>query len=255
MDAGTPRRNSPPADGEHRPTILLICDLDGTLLGDDEALNEFAQWFEQQRNRVRLAYNSGRYYESVVGQIVGTSLPTPDAIIGNVGTDIRLCPSGAELDEWHRSFRNWDAGRVRSIAKNFSQLELQPEEYLSEWKVSFYGHRLSEDFLENFRRDLERAGLDVMVVYSSERDLDVLPAQSGKGNAAKFLAEYWQFPKEQVIVCGDSGNDLAMFQQGFRGVVVANGHQELQDLADPTVYHSPKPYARGVLDGVDYWTN
>jgi hypothetical protein len=46
-----------------------------------------------------------------------------------------------------------------------------------------------------------------------------------------------------------------MFQQGFRGVVVANAHEELQNLSDANVYQSPESFARGVLDGVDYWTN
>jgi sucrose-6F-phosphate phosphohydrolase len=235
--------------------MLLVCDLDGTLIGDDDGVIEFGRWFEEQRNRVRLAYNSGRYYESVVGQIVGSPLPTPDAIISNVGTDIRLCPSGAQLDEWPLSFRYWDASRVRSIAANFSHLELQPQKYQSEWKVSFYGDRLSEDFLDNFRRTLEEAHLRVMVVYSSDRDLDLLPEQAGKGNAVAFLAHHWQFSKHDVIVCGDSGNDLAMFQQGFRGVVVANSHEELKNLSDANVYHSPESFARGVLDGVNYWTD
>jgi sucrose-6F-phosphate phosphohydrolase len=235
--------------------MLLVCDLDGTLVGDNHALEKFARWFEEHRSEVRLAYNSGRYYESVVKEIAGSSLPTPDAIISNVGTDIRLCPSGAQLDQWHRCFRDWDAGQVRSIAKEFDQLELQPEKYLSDWKVSFYGHGLSEEFLHEFQSRLEEAQLRVMVVYSSDQDLDVLPERAGKGNATAFLAHHWQFAKHQVVVCGDSGNDLAMFRHGFRGVVVANGHVELKSLAGAQVYHSSESFARGVLDGVDYWRN
>jgi hydroxymethylpyrimidine pyrophosphatase-like HAD family hydrolase len=94
-----------------------------------------------------------------------------------------------------------------------------------------------------------------MVIYSSHRDVDVLPERAGKGNAAAYLADYWQFPRKQVIVCGNSGNDLTMYQQGFRGVVVANGHEELKRLPDANVYYSRKSFARGVIDGVEYWSH
>ena len=37
---------------------LLVCDLDGTLLGDIRALDEFAAWYAQARDHFRLAYSS-----------------------------------------------------------------------------------------------------------------------------------------------------------------------------------------------------
>jgi len=40
-------------------------------------------------------------------------------------------------------------------------------------------------------RELEAAGQDVDVVYSSNRDLDILPADTNKGTAAEFLAQSW----------------------------------------------------------------
>jgi hypothetical protein len=44
-----------------------------------------------------------------------------------------------------------------------------------------------------------------------------------------------------------------MFLQDFRGVVVANAHQDLRDLAGPTVFVSRFSYADGVLDGLWHW--
>lgn len=33
-----------------------------------------------------------------------------------------------------------------------------------------------------------------------------------------------------VIVCGDSGNDLGMFESGFKGIIVGNAQDELKDF-------------------------
>ena len=91
------------------------------------------------------------------------------------------------------------------------------------------------------------------LVYSSQRDLDVLPLGCNKGTAAEYVAHYLGFESSEVIVCGDSANDIAMFDYGFAGVVVGNAHPELKALDDPLVYQSTFDYAKGVLDGIRYW--
>ena len=70
---------------------------------------------------------------------------------------------------------------------------------------------------------------------------------------ARSFAEYYDYEPKDVIVCGDSANDLAMFQHGFRGIVVGNAHSELQALQGSQVYKSPHSFAGGVLDGLNYW--
>jgi hydroxymethylpyrimidine pyrophosphatase-like HAD family hydrolase len=100
---------------------------------------------------------------------------------------------------------------------------------------------------------LRDASINADLVYSSRRDLDVLPAGIDKGAATAFLAEYYEYEPEDVIVCGDSANDLAMFQHGFRGIVVGNAHPELQVIEGPTIYRSRESFAAGVLDGLNHW--
>ncbi|MCA9269794.1 MAG: HAD-IIB family hydrolase, partial [Planctomycetales bacterium] len=224
-----------------------------TLLGDDDALDRFAELFDGLRDRVLLAYNSGRFVASVLDSVRATALPMPDAVIGGVGTQVHLLNLGSPAAAWPTVNGDWNAQLVRRVAMARGQLEPQPEHLQSQYKVSFFGYDLSPAYLSGLEVDCTRAGLAVRIVYSSSRDLDILPATAGKGKATAFLAEQLQVAAERVIVAGDSGNDLAMFAEGFAGIVVANAHAELKSLQGDRVYHAQAGYAAGVAEGLQHW--
>lgn len=233
---------------------LLVSDVDGTLLGSNRDLARFAAWYERYRPLVRLVYASGNFCDVVAELVRDGVLPRPYAIIGGVGTELRLYPSGRPIFAWdERLYECWDEKQVRETLADCDRLEPQPDEFQSEFKVSYFLRDASPTELEWIRSLLRAASIDADLVYSSRRDLDVLPAGIDKGAATKFLTEYYEYRPEDVIVCGDSANDLAMFQHGFRGVVVGNAHPELLELQSPTVYKSRESYAAGVLDGLNHW--
>ncbi|HEY3395910.1 MAG TPA: HAD family hydrolase [Lacipirellulaceae bacterium] len=232
---------------------LLVCDLDGTLLGDDLALDEFAAWYAQARDHFRLAYSSGRFVESVRNSIDYSGLPEPDAVIGGVGTEIYDFSLGRQASMWPPSMLGWNPHIIRDICESSCGLETQPEHLLSYHKVSFYGADLDESFIEHLAQQMAEADQHVTIVYSSNRDLDILPADTHKGAAAAFLARRWNVDGKRVIVAGDSGNDASMFRVGYRGIVVGNARPELRALTAPHIYHATAPFAAGVLEGLDYW--
>jgi sucrose-6F-phosphate phosphohydrolase len=147
----------------------------------------------------------------------------------------------------------WDAGRVRQALAGYPDLARQPDEFQSEHKISYFADDASPERIEEFARRLSKAEIKADLVYSSRRDLDVLPAGVNKGAAAAFLAQRWEIPPERVLVCGNSANDAALFIEPFRGVVVANAHEELRALAGERVYLATQPFALGVLEGLQYW--
>jgi sucrose-6F-phosphate phosphohydrolase len=232
---------------------LLVSDVDDTLLGDERATAAFAEWYRRARGSLRLALNSGRFFHSVHESARQAGLPEADAYIGGVGTDICFPPQGERLADWPPTDAAWDESVIRQVCAEFGELELQPDGFLSPFKVSYYGHGLDTEYLERLRQRLVAAGQKARIIYSSRRDLDVLPVGANKGTAVARLATHWGIDSSHVIVAGDSGNDLDMFQQGFRGIVVGNAHPELKSLRDPKVFHATRSHAAGVLEGLEHW--
>ncbi len=237
-----------------RGRYLLVTDLDGTLLGNDEALRQFAEWYQAQREQLRLVYNSGRLFQSTVDLINSTALPEPDAVIGGVSTEVRYYPDGDDvLLGWPTFLGHWDIDDIQAILAEYDELQLQPPEFQTPLKLSFYAYDLAADFLARLQRRLATADYRVNVVYSSGRDLDVMPTGVSKGSAIVHLACKWKLRSWQVIVSGVTGSNLSMFLRGFRGIVPANAHKELKGLRSPHIYHSEHSYAAGVLEGMEFW--
>ena len=75
-------------------------------------------------------------------------------------------------------------------------------------------------------RAIEVHGVDCLV--SGERYLDVLPAGINKGSTLLTLLQALDLDHRLVVTAGDSLNDLAMFETGLAGVMVANAEAELR---------------------------
>ena len=231
---------------------LLISDIDGTLLGDVEAAERFRSWFDGERHRWRLAYATGRTIDSVMGLVADGELVAPDAIVSSVGTEIHDAV-GAAWPGWPPSGPAWDRDLVLETIDAIPGVVAQPASSQSAVKASYHAVDLSPRALDDIRRRLSAAGLTTTLVYSSERDLDVLPAWGGKSRAARFLATAWGSTPDDVIACGDSGNDLDLLASGVHAVVVGNAGRELAGLRGPRIYRAQRRFADGVLEGIRHW--
>lgn len=237
---------------------LLCSDLDGTLLGDEAALERFRLNWERfsRRTAAALAYVTGRGVGNVLRLLETTpALPLPDAIAGDVGTTLHLVGEGRR-DERHAAALavNWAKSSVEAIAWRQPALHRQHEENQSEFKSSWTIDGDKPDPVPALRRALAEAGLACHVVRSAGTLLDILPANGGKGAAVTRLAEIFGVPHDGVLVAGDTGNDTDMFRvPGVRGVLVANAHEEirreLETVTTGRIHLSESPYAAGVIEG------
>jgi len=232
---------------------ILVTDLDGTLLGDDGALARFASWYATRRDGWRLVYATGRSRESLERLMRQARLPEPDALSVSVGTEL-YDRDGMPWPGWEVRFADWDADQVRRVLATIDWLQPQPAAAQTRLKASFNAPGLGTAELTFLRTALGAAGIDASIVYSSSLYLDVLPPGSGKGEGATVVARAWGARAVDVLVFGDSGNDLQLFQRGFLGTIVANALPELTAGVSPETYRSPYPFADGVLDGIRYWS-
>ena len=61
--------------------------------------------------------------------------------------------------------------------------------------------------------------------------LEAINPECSKGNAVRFLANYYNIPLEQVIAVGDSTNDIPLIDGEWHGVAVGDGRKELKAVA------------------------
>jgi sucrose-6F-phosphate phosphohydrolase len=239
--------------------IKLFCsDLDGTLLGNPESARRFKQTWESlsRRHRPLLCYNSGRLVDDVLSLLNTEALPRPDYIIGGVGTQLYDAKRNKPVGEFDEQFREgWDLAKVDQILDAFPGITRQPPEFLHPYKSSWYLHQATKETVDALRKQLADAGLQVSVIYSSARDLDVLPANTSKGHAIQWLCERISLPLKQVLVAGDTGNDSSMFLlPDVKGIVVENAQPELHEAVVPLpTFSATRAFADGVLQGLAHF--
>jgi sucrose-6-phosphatase len=183
--------------------------------------------------------------------------------------------------EWaaHLS-QNWQLPAVMAVVEGFKGLQRQPASEQNPWKLSyclteeFFGedslppNELRDDFTH--QRTAQVAALQVQlthqltakqlaatVILSSNRDLDILPPQGSKGKALTYLRQKLNIPTTATLVCGDSGNDISLFEEETLGVVMANARPELlrwhAEYGQACHYLARQPYAAGILEALEHF--
>lgn len=91
--------------------MLVVTDLDDTLIGDDEATAAFTRWWQSAAvpRGSRLVFNTGRSLSKCQALLAekGAVLPEPDFLISSVGT--KVGPHMASRADWlaHVGLKLW----------------------------------------------------------------------------------------------------------------------------------------------------
>jgi HAD superfamily hydrolase (TIGR01484 family) len=238
------------------PPLLLATDLDGTFAGGAD-LDRYTLYASlARRPHCSLCYATGRHLESARALQDVFHLPVPDVFIADVGATVAAGERERTLDfPDHELMARWPG--VEAIERRLSPLAgmLEPQPLPTDRRLSYFvrdGYGVT-DALAKAHDAL--ADLDVEVVGSAGTYVDVLPGGVNKGSTLQRVVDWLGVDRDAVVVAGDSLNDLAMFETGFKGIVVGNAEPALRETVGGAdhVYCARGEGAGGVHEGLRHF--
>lgn len=232
---------------------LIISDIDNTLTGGDNAgLQSLMRLLKDNYDRVGFGVATGRTVDSAVAHLNKHGVMAPDVIISSVGSEIYYGKELLQSKGWETHISHkWDRDKVKSLLDTLEYLTYQDEATQRRFKVS-YDMAFQKDRIVEIHNLLQKNKCRYNLAYSHGKHLDILPYRASKGKAIRYLSYKWEIPLQNLLICGDSGNDEDMLRGEPPAVVVGNYSRELERLkGQRNIYFSTRRYAEGILDGID----
>ncbi|XP_024013522.1 probable sucrose-phosphatase 3b [Eutrema salsugineum] len=253
------------------PPLMIVSDLDHTMVDHQDSENlsllRFnSLWEYAYRRDSLLVFSTARspiLYKELRKE---KPLLTPDIIITSIGTEIACGNSMVPDHAWVESLNSdkWNREIVLEETSKFPELTLQPKTEQRLHKVSFYiDEGKGEAVTKELSQLLEKRGLDVKIIHSWGKNVDVIPRAAGKGEALEYLLKKLNaqgiFPVN-TLACGDSEHDAELFSiPDVHGVMVSNSQEELlkwhseNAFDNSKVIHSSERCADGIIQAIDHF--
>lgn len=239
---------------------LVAIDLDGTLLDSRKTLpGGAAQVFAKARRAgVLTSIVTGRNAMSIFELARELHLSGPHASSGGA----MICGNGGRPVYFRSALKLKDVRQVVSIARRWKLtiyiqsstriLQEKGEPYfppptrafnpcpplpcsdiLAELnfkplKFTLYGDHL---VLAGARQELEQCNGCFHVTTAGEEDIEITAPGVNKGSALREISRITQIPAANIMVIGDSPNDLSMFEEAGLAVAVSNALPEVKQAA------------------------
>lgn len=235
-------------------SLVLATDLDGTFLAGDTEQRQQLYSLVDRHPEIRLIWVTGRALEAVMPLLSDPALPRPDYLVCDVGATVvdgrnlqPLQPLQSRIEE------RWPGERrVAEAMRRFDGLRRQ--DVPQERRCSYY---CDPAVLAEYRADIEAIAreLGCEVLYSADHYLDILPPRTDKGRTLTALARQLRVSRDNVLVAGDTLNDLSMYEAGFRGVCVGGSEPALLKATNDRrhVLHARRPGCGGILEAIDHF--
>ncbi|MFN9545935.1 MAG: HAD family hydrolase [Cyanobacteriota bacterium] len=239
-----------------QPDLVLVTDLDGTLLGGSPRWRRrLYRWLTDRRDSVLHVFNTGRDLASIARLLEEESamgMGSPHLVISDVGCTVAcgvsLAPIPRVVDPIERRWRG-QPERVLPLLRTIPGLSAQPVS-----TVRRLAYLIDPTRLDRSRLGAVAAqGVDCLI--SGDKYLDVLPAGVNKGSTLTALIEWLEVTPESVVTAGDSLNDLAMFETGLQGVMVGNAEPALVEALPRLrcTYRAKAHGCAGIVEGLRHF--
>ncbi|MFD2538988.1 glucosylglycerol-phosphate synthase [Sphingobacterium chuzhouense] len=231
--------------------MLLATDLDGTFLGGSMKNRLHLYRLIKQFSEIQLVFVTGRGLESVIPLLNDPLIPRPNYIIADVGATVvdgltleTIEPIQGDIESrWPSPY----AIRSRVLEKT----DVVYQEVPQQRRCSFYYD--TEMDLSHVYKIAESFNCDV--ITSVNKYLDILPKDVNKGSTLNALVEHLDINEENVLVAGDTLNDLSLYDTEYKGVVVGEAEPALVEHTAKykNVYHAIEPGAGGIIESMAHF--
>lgn len=260
--------------------VLLITDLDGTLLPDNKVLShndkEAIKRFKADGGKFTVAtgrtiqsaikyfeelmvdlpvilYNGSLIYDLITNKVMYTDfLPECAADIGSELFEFMENPGGEVLrldniyvvcnNDYEKEHTN-----ICQVEPVFTTLDKVPK---GEWfKILF---ATEPDQITKLEEYALAQNYPVDFVRSHDIFIEMLPKGSSKGAALREYIKLMGIDNMKIIAAGDYHNDIEMLQAADIGVATANAQQALKNVADIVLDHTSNECAIAELIDMIY---
>ncbi|MCM1123975.1 MAG: Cof-type HAD-IIB family hydrolase [Eubacterium sp.] len=245
---------------------LLFTDLDGTLLNNDSQVSAGTKAFLDEFLAAgnKLILSSGRPKNSVLEVKNNAGLTQSGIVlICSNGTQIYDCDSGQNILEKRLPLPYVSYLQEQAAKYNLHIQTYQENAIVSpadDEEIAFYRRRIHlplvispnlidaltedpfkmlaislDDFdkLESFRREIsDWAQGKIQTIYSNSMYLELFRHDAGKGNAVRFVCDYFGAPLSDAYAAGDADNDMSMLETAGCGIAMANAPDNVKQSAD-----------------------
>lgn len=250
----------------HIPAKIIALDLDDTLLKDDLTISDYTVSVLQKavQKGIYVTLSSGRTDNAILTYVRRLD------IAGTQGGRYIIAQNGAAISDLHERktifSRVLEGDILTCVYCKAREMSLVCEVYdastiyipqPNKWsdidaKLSGLKQQVVADFetflmkghpktvvpgepevLQKLQAELkEEIGKRCVIFTSKPYFLEVMPKNTGKGEALMWLAEHLGIPQSQTLAFGDAMNDESMIRLAGTSVAMKNGTQEIKNIAD-----------------------
>jgi len=150
-----------------------------------------------------------------------------------------LVPDTGWIEYLHANTPQWDVEKFKKDIGEMENLRLQEPDVQNEFKLSFYLDNFDNEkdaMLQHIKAAVGKTCTNADVIYSVDPLkkiglIDVLPKIATKVAALEYLRKELNMPKEDVVYCGDSGNDLLPLTFGYSSILMKNARPAIKEKA------------------------
>lgn len=198
---------------------------------------------------------TGLSFDEAWEVITRCGMPEPGFVISGLGAEIRYGETGVLDERWqqHLGIR-WNRKAVTDALEGFPGLEFQEEKFQHKFKVSYLMDSTQISGRLALQRRLRENGISAKVIVTAKAYVDVIPVQSGKDVALRYIQNRWGIDPSRIFYFGTYGNDMAAVRGRNLSALAGDADRVLRQLhSRPRLYHAEGSGLAGFFEGLAHY--